>query len=532
MSAYPQLPNTFIKSDALYGLHGKLYKLSPIQAQQKQVLYDVLVYLGVYLLLALTLAFYIRRTLVKPLLWIRDAAYSVANGDLDADMQVRSSLPEMLSLGESLNSMRQSLVGQASALKKEALHDRLTGLPNRGAIQELIEREHSRSVRKNDSYTLLMFDLDHFKQVNDNFGHSMGDEVLKEIANLTQEVIRDADVVARWGGEEFLGLLPEMSEEGSITIADRLRRTIEQRNIIHNGRSLSVTVSMGLATFPEDGENWHELLEVADSRLYEAKRSGRNRVISGRESLEGVTCMAEQIEAALKEDKVATVFTPIIDLAERKVIAEQVAPQVEIASGHKISMEQFMVSASQLGLAHEIDVKVMRTALDRCINSISNNQAVTHLVKVSGEFVQHPEVFAELLAFAKERCHVCATGLKQVPLVIELEEKELMGDVDKIHQILSPFIDAGIQIALSGFGRGQNSMQYLADLPVSFLKIAPEMVKKAQKDWRSMAILQGLQATSKKLGVKIVVEGIDDKEMLAFLVDLGVDWGYGALFKV
>ena len=167
-----------------------------------------------------------------------------------------------------------------SELVRSARYDSLTGLYNRGAFLEEFEREVSRCVRGLPAFSLAMFDLDHFKRLNDEFGHPFGDRALKAFAEVLRAGIRKHDTVGRYGGEEFALLMPNTGKDTAVRVAQRLRRDLEVRGIIVDGKRIDVTVSGGVATFGEEGEDWDALLTAADRALYEAKNAGRNRIVS------------------------------------------------------------------------------------------------------------------------------------------------------------------------------------------------------------------------------------------------------------
>lgn len=167
-----------------------------------------------------------------------------------------------------------------SDLVRSARYDSLTGLYNRGTFLEEFEREVSRCVRGLPAFSLAMFDLDRFKRLNDEFGHPFGDRVLKAFAEVLHAGIRKHDTVGRYGGEEFALLMPNTGKDTAVRVAERLRRDLEARGITVDGKRIDVTVSGGVATFGEEGEEWDTLLSAADRALYEAKNAGRNRIVS------------------------------------------------------------------------------------------------------------------------------------------------------------------------------------------------------------------------------------------------------------
>jgi len=167
-------------------------------------------------------------------------------------------------------------------LKRLAAHDSLTGLLTRGAFVDLFERDVSRSRRSGEPFTLALLDLDHFKQLNDGHGHPFGDEILRRTAQQLRSGIRTHDVLGRYGGEEFALLMPGLAKEAGVRAAERVRGHVEALKLEHDHTRLHLTISAGVAAFPQDGVDWESLLTAADAALYEAKASGRNRVVAAR----------------------------------------------------------------------------------------------------------------------------------------------------------------------------------------------------------------------------------------------------------
>lgn len=166
-----------------------------------------------------------------------------------------------------------------AALKWLAHTDVLTGLPNRRATLQRFEQEAARAARHRRSFSIVVFDVDHFKRVNDSYGHGVGDETLKHVAHVLAASARDFDVIGRVGGEEFVVLLTEEESEGAVAAANRLRESVAARPVAAGGHALPITLSGGVATYPDDGLDWDVLFQAADRRLYEAKSGGRNRVV-------------------------------------------------------------------------------------------------------------------------------------------------------------------------------------------------------------------------------------------------------------
>ncbi|WP_413043735.1 diguanylate cyclase [Pseudomonas sp. YJ42] len=173
---------------------------------------------------------------------------------------------------------RRQLQAANQELQRLSSTDRLTGLFNRGHWEEMLRQDYARHRRYDRNAALVMFDIDHFKRINDSYGHQAGDAVIQRAAELIRQSMRDADIAGRYGGEEFVVLLPDTDSEGAVTFAERLRQSIEAHEVIHEGRSIHFTVSLGIADLSQPTSGYAQLIERADSAMYMSKSAGRNQV--------------------------------------------------------------------------------------------------------------------------------------------------------------------------------------------------------------------------------------------------------------
>ncbi len=413
-------------------------------------------------------------------------------------------------------------------LQEMATVDHLTGLLNRGALQEILDREHARAQRSGRPYCMLLFDLDRFKLVNDSYGHGVGDEVLIAVARRAEEVLRDGDWVGRWGGEEFLCLLPETDPHEGYLVAERLRRGIGGKPLQIGERRLDITVSLGLSGFPRDGESLTELLTCADAALYEAKRSGRNRLVSSNGRTQGIFFVGGQVEEALRDGRLRPVYQPIIDLATGEVVADEALARIVTAEGKLLEAHEFIEAASQLQLIHRIDYQIITQTIRYCTNLMDQGRGRLHFVNVSTDLLRHPELVERLVEQAR-RCCEQSPGAEK-PLIIEITERELLGDAAQARRILTPFLDFGLRLAIDDFGSGYSSFQYLADLPVAFLKLEGDLVRRAPREPRVRAIIHGIQDTARTLGLTTLAESVEDADTMAVMKEIGVNWAQGFHF--
>lgn len=416
-------------------------------------------------------------------------------------------------------------------LERLATLDPLTGLLNRSALQEAIEREHGRAKRRGRNYSLLLFDIDRFKIINDNLGHQIGDKVLVDVALTAQRALRTGDWLGRWGGEEFLCLLPEAGIQEAALVAERLRRMVEQTPIAVNGSEISVTVSAGVTSYPTDGEGLDLLLNNVDSVLYQAKRSGRNRVIVSDGSAPGLFSIVGQLEMALRSNRVRAAYQPIYDLHSGERVAEEALARLITEDGDIVDAGSFIEPASQLQVVHRIDEQMMRQALQRCTECVIAGNTITHFVNISADLLRHPKLVEDLLSWARKRCAECGDRVgKEKPLVIEITEREFIGEPQEAKRILAPFLDFGFRLAIDDFGSGYSSFKYLADLPIDFLKIEGSLVLRVAQDQRIRAIIQGIHDTASNLGLITLAECVEDAATVDVLRQIGVNWAQGHYF--
>lgn len=413
-----------------------------------------------------------------------------------------------------------------------ANHDPLTGLPNRAAIREHIDLLHRAARISLRPYAVLLLDLDHFKIINDRFGHASGDQVLTQVARRIPAHIREGDRVGRWGGEEFLCLLPHVDRTRACEIAERIRAGIESSPIEQGERQIRMTTSIGVAAFPEDGDDPDALLAKADQALYEAKRSGRNRIRAPHDRQNDVFALADLIELALREKRLAATYAPILDLASGEPRGEQASAHIMLPGGGVLEAEQFRAAAEQLNLVHRVDHRIIRFAVERCVGRTLELEPIpTMLVAFSADYLRHPDLVADVLDTIRAQCMRCGHLLGEVkPLVVEITHRHLMQDIHEAKQILAPFVEMGLRLAIDDFGYGHSSISYLIELPVELIKIESSLVQRARTEQRVHEMLQGIQSLAADLGVITIADGVDDAETLDMLCGMGIDWGMGRYF--
>jgi len=417
-------------------------------------------------------------------------------------------------------------------LAYRANHDALTGLPNRAALQERLVLLHRSAQVLGAPYGLLLLDLDHFKVINDRFGHAAGDQVLVTIGQRLTTLVRARDTVGRWGGEEFLCLLPHVDLTSAAEVAERVRSGIEATPVDHEKRLIRVTASIGVVAFPSDGSEPDTLLAKSDSALYESKRSGRNRVRCHTSASGNVFTLANLIESALGKDQVHPAYQPVVDLGSGEVRGEEALARIQKPDGQWLAAAAFIPAAEQLNLVHRVDHRIIQSAIRHCVARTLRADAPSALfVNFSADFLRHAELVAEILETVERQCSLCAPHLgDEKPLVVEITERQFLQDTAEAKQVLAPFIELGLRLAIDDFGAGHSSLNYLAELPVEFLKIEGTLIRRMKGERRVRDVVQGIQSLATDLGVITVAEGVEDQATLDLLREIGIDWGQGYLF--
>ena len=426
---------------------------------------------------------------------------------------------------------RKQMAQLEKRLVQLATFDDLTGVPNRRALKEAMDHEHARAKRTNRPYCLALIDLDRFKLINDSYGHGVGDQVLVSTVQLFKESLRKGDWLGRWGGEEFLCFLPETSYQEAVLIMERLRYSVETAIIDIESQTIEISVSVGLASCASYQDSLETVIARADTALYRAKRGGRNRVVTADSTMLGVSSIASRVQTALKTDRLRAAYQPIVELKNRQPVAEETLARILCDDGNVLEAGSFIDGASQIQLLHMIDHRMILGSMERCNQRVSTGKFLYQFVNVSGDLLRHPDLVKELLDVIMKQCNSMGKGLVQErPLVIEITEREILGDIRKVREILSPFLDFGLRIAIDDFGSGYSSFKYLAHLPATFLKIEGELVKLALTKTRVRSIVRGIQRIAEELGLITVAEYIEDEATANMLEEIGVDWGQGYHF--
>lgn len=433
--------------------------------------------------------------------------------------------------------------------------DALTGLMDRNHMIRAIDR----LIAETGSGAIILMDIDRLKIINDFLGYAVGDRVIQALGNAFRTQMPDDIELSRWSGHEFLALVPP-AHCGNL---DRLSK--EFLSIANNLPLLdevplpggSVTLSIGHTRFgpvcsdsePEPGSAWSRTrsarnksgrspfgdpLGRVNAAVFEAKRQGRNRVVDAdRLTRPSVYITGGALETALDEERIVAAVQPIIELMTGRVIADESLARLLTPDGDVIAAGEFIDAASALQIAHRIDHTIIRQTINYCVTSHFDTPR-SHFVNISSDFLRHPDLVEDTITAAMNACsctHPDMAAERQIkPLVIEVTEREILEDTQEALKALGPLIDFGLRLAIDDFGSGYSSYRYLLDLPIHFLKIEGDLVRRITTNSKARKIVQHIQAMASDMELTTVAEFVGDAETANMLNDMGIDWAQGFHF--
>ena len=405
-------------------------------------------------------------------------------------------------------------------LKFQAEHDSLTGLPNRILFLDRLNQSIKHAKRHNEKVAVLFMDLDHFKEVNDSLGHDVGDELLKRVSNLVQEVIRISDTVARIGGDEFTVMIERIDNEDVITdIIQKIMQTLKDPHIL-NDHVLYTSFSIGVAVYPDDGHNAEELLKNSDTAMYKAKSTGRNRYQFYTDDMTQKALQRVMLEASLRRaifnNEFEVYYQPQVDGRDDKIIGMEALVRWNHPENGLTSPAEFIPIAEDTGIIIDIDNWVMKSVMKQATIWHSEGLDRGRLsINLSVLLLNNKD----FISFVKKNLE--KTGCKPEWLEFEVTESQIMQDTIESIKLLKELGDMGIKISIDDFGTGYSSLSYIKQLPIDKLKIDQSFIKDIIEDEDDREIVRTIIAMAKNLKMHVIAEGVETKEQKEFLVENG-----------
>lgn len=429
-------------------------------------------------------------------------------------------------------------------IRRLAYCDSLTGIPNRQAFLENLERELQRSKMGNKKFAVLFMDLDAFKRINDTLGHNVGDHLLKIVSERLRETIRPSDLVsrgdagpdesvqdpasnlARLGGDEFTILIPDLERvEHALNVAHRVKEAM-RRPFLIDGNEIFVTASIGISLFPEDGDDSSSLLKYADTAMYHAKNCGKNNAKLYSSSLTMQIMSHVKLEVglrrALQNDELYLLYQPQLDVRSLEVVGVEALVRWRHPERGVISPTEFIPLAEETGLIVPIGEWVLRTACNQARAwQGQSRRALRMAVNLSAKQFKDENLSQIVLSALDE------TGLDPKLLELELTEGTLMDDAKATLSTLERLRAIGVHLSIDDFGTGYSSMNYLKRFDVRALKIDRSFICGLPQDSENAAITRAIIAMAHGLKMAVVAEGVETDEQLVLLEEYGCDMVQG-----
>ena len=409
-----------------------------------------------------------------------------------------------------------------------AYYDPLTNLPNRRLLEEKLDSMITSSKDSGDVFSVMFLDLDRFKNINDSFGHKLGDKVLIEVTKLVKNTCKDNCFISRFGGDEFILICSDIDGvEQATEFATEIITNIEQPMYIDN-LTIYISASIGVAFYPEDGSDISILIRNADTAMYKSKKDVTNNVLFyhsqyGDETTHFVST-EQSIHKALDNQEFIPYYQPKVDMASGKIVgAEALARWINNEQG-MIMPEKFIDVAEETSQIVDISKQITQKVLADMNQWKMLNCELPVSINVSVRQFANSDYFSELKSLVE------SYGIKAEMLEIEITEQVFLGDLVIAKQRLDEFRSAGFKIALDDFGTGYSSLSYLSELPIDILKIDKSFIDHIAKDKKSLAIMKAITSLSHDMDYETIAEGVEHLEQKNILLDLNCAIAQGYYF--
>ena len=411
-----------------------------------------------------------------------------------------------------------------------AYYDALTALPNRTLLEDRLGKALAGSRRRKDKVALLFLDLDGFKVINDSFGHSCGDLLLRKVADHLKSQAREQDTVARIGGDEFVVVLTGVKDVMDAAVAAERIMDAMIAEMVIEGHSLNVSCSMGISIFPEHGADSETLIKNADAAMYSAKESGRNAFQFFTEEMNAQVVerltLEHGLRTALDKNELFLVYQPQMDVATGTIVGLEALLRWQHPELGAVPPDRFVRIAENSGLILPIGAWVLRAACSQARKWQDEGLcAIPVAVNVSAvQFRQ--QGFRELISRV-----LSETGLASQYLELEVTESLLLSNTDMTSSVLKELKRMGLKLAIDDFGKGYSSLSYLKQFPFSKLKIDRSFIRDVPANPEDAAITAAIISMAKSLSLKVIAEGVENEAQMSFLRTLHCDEIQGYYFS-
>jgi len=440
-----------------------------------------------------------------------------------ATSEHKTNILETNNLINAFNEMRRQIRSRTDELEYHALHDDLTGLANRKLLTDRLDQAIHNAHQERTSFSMLVMDLDRFKEVNDTLGHEVGDKLLQKVAQRLVNLLREVDVIVRLGGDEFAVLLTMAQEQQAEKIAEKIVKEFQNVFTI-NDTPLYIGVSIGIAVYPQHGTSSQTIQQRADVAMYVAKRNKSGYAIYNPQYDEysvGKLSLISDLRNAIDQNQLFMEYQPIIDIKTGNVISAEALLRCNHSDRGKVYPDEIIPVAEQTGLINPITYWIMDSTA-KYINRLNQAGIKIKIAINLSVYNLQENYFIENIMGIFTKNNVSPSNF-----IMEITESVMMTNPKKSIDILNQLNELGMEIAVDDFGTGYSSLAYLKQLPLSKLKIDKSFIMDMLEDDNDAMIVRSTIDLAHNLGMKVVAEGIEDIEILELLSILGCESGQG-----
>ncbi len=422
-------------------------------------------------------------------------------------------------------------------LEYYATRDGLTGLFNQRMFMEFLHLQFESAKRNNSIFGLLFIDLDNFKLINDIYGHNFGDDFIKGISSTLEGAKREEDILARYGGDEFVMILPDAGKEQSFMVAERIRERVKSFSLVSklNEMTANITVSIGIAVYPYSASSEKDLFLIADNMMYKAKSEGRDIIhMAFEEDIAGIyeaeSRKSKLVLSALDRDIILPYFQPVMDLESGRIVAHELLMRISLnkedmegLTGEGVSegvlqAGEFIEIAENMGIAHKLDLHLLDKALKKVKE---NNYNGLIFINLSPKSLLMGDYIKTLKRLSIDY------GINPQRIIFELTERETVKNINLLEKFISNLKYEGFNFAVDDFGSGFSAFLYIKRFSVDFIKIDGEFIRGILDNKVDRAVVLSSISIARVLGIKVIAEFVESKEILEELKKLKIDYVQG-----
>jgi diguanylate cyclase (GGDEF)-like protein len=400
-------------------------------------------------------------------------------------------------------------------------YDPLTMLYNRKTFEWYVRDNIEKSSKTGSMFSIVLIDIDDFKLINNVYGHQTADMVLKELSERLKKSLRRMDIPARFGADEFVVLLPDLSGDTARAVAKRLQDKLSSKPVKIENKEISLSVSAVVVSYPQDGTSEEELITYAEYLMREVKRKGKGIILSSEESPHKFSVVKEverSLVESLEKSSVVPFYQEIMNLKDMSLSGFEVLMRIKF-NGRFLSAGEFVDVAERIGVMRKLDLMLIERVFEN-YKLFENKFPLFIFINMVPE--NATEEFAEKVKALADKYSVPTTNI-----IFEITERKAIEDIMRVVSFVRELKDEGFSFAIDDFGSGYSSFYYLKYLPADFLKIEGEFIKSLPNSPTDRVFIEGIVSVAKKMGIKTIAEFVENEEVLEVVKDLGIDYAQG-----